>query len=70
MVVRTAYPTLLIDRLRRVCNISQQPSSAMELINQDLNQMALPGFHKAFSDARQIRVTIRQSERNVDNSLS
>jgi prophage antirepressor-like protein len=35
---------LLMDRLRRVCNIAQQPLPAMELIGQNIEQAVLPGF--------------------------
>ncbi|MGJ0489625.1 BRO-N domain-containing protein [Methylobacter sp.] len=35
---------LLMDRLRRVCNIAQQPLPAMELLGQNVEQAVLPGF--------------------------
>lgn len=35
---------LLMDRLRRICNIAQQPMPALELISQSIEQMTLPGF--------------------------
>jgi prophage antirepressor-like protein len=35
---------LLMDRLRRVCNIAQQPMPAFELIGQHIEQTLLPGF--------------------------
>jgi hypothetical protein len=33
-----------MDRLRRICNIAQQPMPEFELIGQSVDQMALPGF--------------------------
>jgi len=35
---------LLMDRLRRICNIAQQPMPEFELIGQSVDQMVLPGF--------------------------